>query len=84
MIYLGNKELPKFTVNAGCTKCRKGWAGCGGDKPNTCLSEFEHTVRTSITTLMVSAYPEKYKSTKSIRFKEHLEKEDGTSSAEVG
>jgi len=32
---------------------------------------------------MVKEYPEKYKSTKSIRFKEHLKEEDGTPSAEV-
>ena len=73
--------FPKFTVNAGCTKCRNSWAGCGGNNPNACLSE--HTVRTSITTLMAKADPDKYKSTKSIRFKEHLEEEDGTPSAEV-
>ena len=75
--------FPKFTVNAGCTKCRKSWAGCGDNKPNTYLSEFEHTVRTSITTLMANADPDKYKSTRSIRFKEHLQEEDGTPSAEV-
>ena len=32
---------------------------------------------------MAKADPDKYKSTKSIRFKEHLEEEDGTPSAEV-
>jgi hypothetical protein len=75
--------FPKFTVNAGCTKCRNSWAGCGGNKPNTCLIPFEHKVRTSITTLMANADPDKYKSTRSIRFKEHLQEEDGTPSAEV-
>ena len=75
--------FPKFTVNAGCTRCRLNWAGCGGNKPNTCLSEIEHKVRTSIKTLMAKADPGKYKSPQSIKFKEHLKEEDGTPSAEV-
>lgn len=75
--------FPKFTVKAGCTRCRGNWAGCGGNKPNTCLSEIEHKVRTSIKTLMAKADPGKYKSPQSIKFKEHLKEEDGTPSAEV-
>ena len=75
--------FPKFTVNAGCTRCRLNWAGCGGNKPNTCLSEIEHKVRTSIKTLMYEADTAKYKSPQSIHFKDHLKKEDGTPSAEV-
>ena len=74
---------PNFTVNAGCTKCRWNWWGCQGNKPNECLSDIEHKVRTSIKTLMVKADPGKYKSTKSIHFKDHLTKEDGTPSDEV-
>jgi hypothetical protein len=74
---------PNFTVNAGCTKCRGNWWGCQGNKPNECLSDIEHKVRTSIKTLMVKADPGKYKSTKSIHFKDHLKKEDGTPSDEV-
>ena len=74
---------PNFTVNAGCTKCRGNWWGCQGNKPNECLSDIGHKVRTSIKTLMVKADPGKYKSTKSIHFKDHLKKEDGTPSDEV-